>query len=642
MSSKLLDRVVFHSKEDGSAGHNLKKAEELLSKLNLSKLSDINDLLELDHIKQYFDESIFLLTWDDTTKKDFKNKADQGTVVLREFFLAINDANFAGYVESVEFQYRAAFWKSFSYFKVFDRISKSSFLQVLENHPHHIREVLSNFQTVTYYDSEIRSFMLAYDKSAELLLAKFEESGRSKEVTYIFPKSLILSDKENIISKYLDKEDANLNYVRLIEHSKDSKDLTISARIRLKAKKRSTELNNKILDQGNAVKFGMQITLDKDQSEPFKVSNNGEVLEISYSEALLDQLKNDVGRFMVFKNLFGFTDEHGLIPLVSKKSELDVMETLFMKSKNEYPEGFKFHRKDQLAFLQVFIFEHYLTRNEKSIEQIIQSFITDALNGHFKLNNLLLRFPNTQSTFLEKIRALAPELEFILKQYQVYVSDGQIDFEIIEIDSSPLSFSEVESVLEKKYVYIAGEKANALRHHFYSDQSLLHYIEPFKDKYSNLYDLLHDEDARLDQFHNYQQPLINHLIAEGYLHIDDDGHVKMKKDIELYLLGDLHRNEVLSYWYYPAEVRNVIDEMERDGLVKFDNTLFSKQETDYLNYHLNKKGFTNGLNIRNKYLHGSNSGSEKEHKNEYYILLRLVILVLLKIADDLALKKSNE
>jgi hypothetical protein len=78
--------------------------------------------------------------------------------------------------------------------------------------------------------------------------------------------------------------------------------------------------------------------------------------------------------------------------------------------------------------------------------------------------------------------------------------------------------------------------------------------------------------------------------------------------------------------------------MERDGLVKFDSTLFSKQEIDYLNYHLNKKGFTNGLDIRNKYLHGSNSGSEKGHKNEYYILLRLIILVLLKIVDDLALK----
>src|SRR5205085_12613767 len=116
----LLDRVVFHSKEDMSAGHHLRKAEELLTNFDLNKLADINDLLELQHIKQYFDEDIFLLTWDDTTKNDFKNKADQGTVMLRQFFLAINDANLDGYVESLEFHYRTAFWKLFSYFKVFD------------------------------------------------------------------------------------------------------------------------------------------------------------------------------------------------------------------------------------------------------------------------------------------------------------------------------------------------------------------------------------------------------------------------------------------------------------------------------------------------------------------------------------------
>jgi hypothetical protein len=642
MNSKPPDRVVFYSKDDMTVSHHLTKAEELLNNIDISNLTDINDLLELQHVRQYFEEELFLLTWDEVIKDNFIEKIKLGTTQLRQFFLSVNDYNLADFAEAVEFTYRAVFWKSFSFYKVFERISKISFAQILENNPHHIRDVLSNFPIVTYYDSEIRLFMLMYDKSAELLLAKFEEGGRSKEVTYVFPKSLSLSDKENIISNYLDQKDANLNYIRLIEHSKNSKDLTISARIRLKAKKRSTELNNKILDQGNAVNFGIQITLDKDQTEPCKVSNNDKVLEISYSEALLDQLTNDVARFLVFKKLFGFTDEHGLIPLVSKKSELDVMETLFMKSKNEYPDGLKFHRKDQLAIVQLFIFEHYLNRNTKSIEQIIQSFITDGLNGHFKLNNLLLRFPSKQSTFLEKIRALAPELECILKQYQAFATDGQIDFEIIEIDSTPITFNEIKSVLEKKYVYIRGDKANIVRHHFYSDQSLLHYIESFKNKYSNLYDLLHDEDVGLNQFQNYQQPLINYLIAEGYLHIDDNGHVKMKKDIELYLLGDLHRNEVISYWHFPAEVRDVIDEMEEDGLVQVDNTLFSKQESDYFNYYLNKKGFTNGLNIRNKYLHGSNSGSDKEHKNEYYILLRLVILVLLKITDDLALKNSNK
>lgn len=132
------------------------------------------------------------------------------------------------------------------------------------------------------------------------------------------------------------------------------------------------------------------------------------------------------------------------------------------------------------------------------------------------------------------------------------------------------------------------------------------------------------------------------MVSEDYLIIDQDDHVKIKNDILIYLIGDLHRNEVISYWHFPKEVRDVLDDMERENFIRFENSLFTEPEINYYNYYLNKKGFTNGLNIRNKYLHGSNSGSEKEHEIEYYILLTLVILTLLKIFDDLMLQKNTD
>ena len=55
---------------------------------------------------------------------------------------------------------------------------------------------------------------------------------------------------------------------------------------------------------------------------------------------------------------------------------------------------------------------------------------------------------------------------------------------------------------------------------------------------------------------------------------------------------------------------------------------------------LNKKTFTNGMDIRNKYLHGSNNASENAQQNDYYILLRILILILLKIEDDLIIRHS--
>lgn len=640
MSTKRQDRVIFHSKEDMSAGYNLKKAEKLLDNLDLAVDMEINDLLELYNIKQYFENDLFLLTWDDAAKNSYKVKVAQAEKKIRDFFLIVNDENIFPAIESLDFSYRRAFWHLFNYLQVYNRIKNETFSALLERHAVQIRYILKHLNTVNHFDNELRDFLMGCDEAAELLLSKFEQDDNSREVSYIFPKSLSIADKEDIILRYIDQHEPNLNYIRLIEHSKDSNDLKLSLRTRLKAKKRSEELNDKIFEEGLSWRTGVEITLDRDQGEPVKISHEEYCLKFSYSHRFLDDQPNDVALFMLFRNLFDFTDHTGRITIYNRQSEIGVFERVMMKSKNEYADGMRFRQKNQIAIVQLLSFSHYLSQKGRSIEELIQSFIRLALNNELKIDGLHLRFPSKDSTFLEKIRTMAPELEFLLKQYQIYATEGKIDFELIEIDSSPLKFGDVQSLLERKYAYSKYGKTDILKHHFYSDQSLLHYVEPFNDKYSNLYDLLENEDVKMETFALYQQDIIKQLISEGYLIIDSASNVKMTDDIMMYLIGELHRDEVISYWHFPKEVRQVLDEMEKNGLIDFENTLFSRPEISYYNYYLNKKGYTNGLNIRNKYLHGSNGGSEKEHEFEYYVLLKLLVLAILKIVDDLMLQKS--
>jgi hypothetical protein len=80
--------------------------------------------------------------------------------------------------------------------------------------------------------------------------------------------------------------------------------------------------------------------------------------------------------------------------------------------------------------------------------------------------------------------------------------------------------------------------------------------------------------------------------------------------------------------------------MKANNLIVFDNSLFTEEERRYFNYYLNKKEFTNGLDLRNKYLHGSNSKSVDEHERDYYILLKLLILAIHKINEDLKLENT--
>ena len=99
---------------------------------------------------------------------------------------------------------------------------------------------------------------------------------------------------------------------------------------------------------------------------------------------------------------------------------------------------------------------------------------------------------------------------------------------------------------------------------------------------------------------------------------------------------------LLSYWHYDIECREILDDMITEDSLYTESSLFNKLECEYLNYYLNDREFTNGLKLRNRFAHGTNSDSEGEIKHMYYILLRIIVLTILKVDNDLLLKlKTN-
>lgn len=634
MDEKDLRRVVFYSKDDMSWHYNLKYAEKLLKEIDLSKSFEINDYLEFYNIKLYFKNNLFLNEWSKIEKKENIEKTDKLLGLTKEFYLKIDNKNIIELVEKTDYKYTQTFWQLIDYYKIYKIINVNTFISILKKFKYHLTDILSSKNLVNHFDKELSKFLIEYNKTAELLLSEFEEDHIRKSKKYHFPQSLNLKDKEDIISKYLDLKDANLNYVNLIEKSKKTNQLKLTSKTKLKAKKKKAELNDKILEEGTTWTEGVQVAISKDQKEPAKFENNDNRLEVTYSELSLNERKDNIDLFHTFSETFAYTDEKGLITLISRIKEMDGLESVFMKSKNEYKKGSVFSRKSMLSHLQIILFKHYLEQRNLTIENLIETFLKEYLNPIF-YNKLKFEFPNINSSYLEKIRVLAPEFEYLLKQYQTFVEEGNIDFELLEISSEPLYLSQIPSLVNKKYVYVKSDDIRILEYHFFSRNSMLYYIEPYKEKYKNFYTLLYKENVRLDQFEDYKKDTISRLIKDNYVKVNSDGFLKVSQKIKLYLIGELHKNEVINYWHYRKEFREEIDKMVNNGLLFVEKTLFTKQEISYLNYFLNKKEFTNGLDLRNKYLHGTNPSNEIEHENDYYILLKIIILVLLKIEDDI-------
>src|SRR5699024_4221666 len=153
-------------------------------------------------------------------------------------------------------------------------------------------------------------------------------------------------------------------------------------------------------------------------------------------------------------------------------------------------------------------------------------------------------------------RLLAPEFESILKQFKLFVEDEIIDFGLLQICSLPTSIKDIPSLNSNKYIYFNSNNKEMVgcSNLFFSDQTLLAYVEPFKEeKYHTFFDLLVNEQVSFKNYEEHQKPKLNYLIDKGLINIDDKGFIQITNAERLFVFKDLHDNEFASFYRYPLE-----------------------------------------------------------------------------------------
>lgn len=628
-------RVVFHSVKDLLTPYYLKIAEQILTNRPVNDESVINDLLEYYNIKLYFDHNLYLKKWTEEQKQDFKAEILLQFDALKKHFLKIDNQTIISELSQIEFHYVRYFWKVFCDLNRQTSISSQVFEDLLARFPRQLTYILRHQKLVERFNKEIRDFMLNNPWCVELLLQSNRKDNSENQPQLFMPKSLTIEDKETLINSYLDQELPNLNYVRLVEHIRDSPELRLGAKTKLKAKKKSAELNEKVFETGTSFHYGVQIVLDKDQTQPVIARQYDDTYELSYSEQVLDVLDSDPDLFISFQFLFRYLDETSIINGINRASESNVMEKIQLRSKNVYETNTNFRVRDYQAQLQIRIFEHYLTRKEKSLIRLINSFVEYINKELLTYESITFQIRETEASTVEKIRTIFADIDFLLKQYQALATDKVIDIELLQIDSTPVTFKSIRSTTDIKYIYETGTQLRYLQNEFWSDDAILSDIELNEDKPDSFALLVIKKNLTLQHFNDIQQQLIHELIEQGHLRIDKGGRIRLVNEPFIYILRQFYQNGCINYWNESADIRNEIDRLLVEKLVISDSTLFSRQEASYFNYLLNKKEFTNGLDLRNNYMHGVNGLSEEAHEKDFYLLLRIVILILLKINDDL-------
>lgn len=640
MDEKNESRIIFYSSNDLSGWWHLQKAEKILEEIDFNKEFRLNEYLEFYHIRQYFKNEVFLKKWSDKQKEIYIEKSNKLWKMSILFIKSINNQNIKSYIEDLNFHYEDCFWELVCKFKIHEKILCETLWEILIEKPYCIKILLKNRKIISYFQEKVRNFMIDHhEDSLEILLYYAKNNWKW------FPEDLLTrEDKEKIITLYLKTDwEKSTHHLENIFKLWGVGFLKISKKtIKIAKDKHKQFIKNFFKTSHNTIKYSYKVSLSMDQEEDMTIKNGDfSNTEIVYSVKFYTFLYENQGFSHLFQNIFKYLDSRWNIELVTKQSDISPFMELFISNlPREYKRWPAFEFKEAYSILNIVSLICYLKDfHNKHVSFIIEYFkINISLYDWFEKIVFKTDSLTRIDDYWDLIKIIIPEFDLFIKQFICYVEEWEIDLELLSLQDWFL-YEEIPSLLENKYFYENGKELESLKYHFFSDQSGLFYIKWYENKHHNFYDLISKEKLKISNFADYQKDTLKFFLKEDILYIDTADVIQIKNKIFIFLVWEIFKKEVLSYHWYTKSIQEEIIVMEESWLLYSKSTLLSTLESSYFNYYLKDKEFINSCWIRNKNLHGFSYVDESTAYNDYLIILKLIVLIFLKIEDELFLRE---
>ena len=644
------DRIKYYSQNDLCYGLCFDRIETIEIK-SMEEVT-INDAIEFYEINLYFNDGIKLNTWGDTEIQYYTNKNKNLISLCYSFFNKINDSNVIDLYREIEFDYKSVFWLLFDNCKLHKKISEETFAMLINQEKLYPPDLFKYNNIVRTYGKVLREFIINNYFCIPILLHYYEQNYTNEEKYYL-PEELTGLDICLYLESYVNNEIVNTNYLIDIGNMSSTGRFPVTDELRLLAKRRyNIEMENifNICDSSQQFEYTLNICYDQiEEKKLTKTIKDGIiVLSITYSAQWLENSLDYSSILNNFIYLFEFVDFKQMCSLhTTIKCQTGIIEEILLpKSTRYYCCNQHFKMKQIIAHMQMTAYYDYLQKKHINLEEVLQWFFSKYLQDEFSCSEIRVVFPAKNSSYYEKCVCLLTTFESILRQYSLYVKHGFIDFELAGMSSTPILFKNIGSQIDKKYIYGEGKDFLNIVYMLFSNQTLLCHLTRICNKgrsYDCFYDLLLNEKIYLSDFDEDKIKQLKYLSRFNIIAFDANNRVVFDDMILVNILKDLHFQEVVSKFHYPHEEQKKINNLIKKGLVIEESSLFSRSEVDYLNFMLNRTEFVNGLEIRNKYLHGLQQiiMDEEEHKNNYYVILSLFVLLAIKINDEFCLKESQ-
>lgn len=645
------NRVKFYGKADMANGYMLEKALPILQQLKLSKeYVNINDVIELYNVYKFINAQIFRKDFNSEEKALF-NEENSKIInqTIGRFFSKVNNGTVANYFGKIEREYIEDVLELFEKYKVHKRISWDSFKHFIDSNHIPLFYIVECEKIVNTFDNDIKELILKDNQSVDLLITKYLKKSPARQV--FLPKSLSIEDKEQIVKNYIASAMVHPGTLELIINLPVNSDFKISDDTRLAAKNRyDQEMDNLFVKSENS---GFQTTIEAEinnkQKEPVIIDYKENRFYISVSSKWIRDNLDYPTLLNNFIHIYNFVDKENRIEFISKPNQISALERVFMDTdlKKVYIKGSFFDIYNNFAVVAMVSYCEFLEKEcNIRIEEVLQWFFDEYLVSEFNIHDFIVNMPSSGSSYLEKCRTICCEFESILKQYEALVKFGTINHDFIELSSRPMDYHAINSLMPYKYIYLneTNQDCKNTLYLLFSDQTMLTYLPHRKDVegYNCLYELLINTTVNISEYEDYQLNDIKWLIIKGILKQDSQGNLTLHDKLEAIILCDLYKNGFVSNQFLERfQLNKPLKNLQQKRWIYKESSLFAKQECDYLDFYLNKSKFTNGQDLRNTYLHGTQRkrGADIDlHRVNYYRLLMFVVITIIKINEELCYK----
>ena len=641
----MLLRAKYFGKSDMSIGFNLQRAEEVITSFDPSSAKeDINDILEYYNIIQFFDNKLYLLRWDEATISAYTATVKQLKGAVGRFLHSVQGDDLIGLYEKTDGRLKEDFISVLAKYKVTDRITDEQFTRFINGQPHVMGFVLREKKLVRKYGQVIATLLSTTVEYAELVIDHYFVKHDNQDHTTYMPDELRRDQQEQIVRNYVAWENASVNYLKIVSGLKKAGDYPIDDKVRLQAHRRVRSYWAKHFEDGKgSMSFGVEIKLVEQEAPVLSTYDGTENKEcLSYSKQWIAENRDFPTLWNNFIYLFRFVDLHYRCQFFSNPTYMGIIERMMgVHANNEYATGVGFEGVKTRSILQMFAYQKELRNYGLEIEGLFKWFFEEYLKNEFEVEGYRYSAPSSQASVLERILLIASQLDAVLKQFRLYIDDGLIDRELFEFSSSPYRIVDTPSMVEKKYLYPVGDTIKQALYYLFSDQCPLSYTEKTGEKYNCFSELLIKAEVEVSDYPEYAHNDLRWLIEKGIILTDNKGFLRIKKPV-YNLLFDLYYNGNIAYSYCDENERILVNKLLESGELVAESRLFTRQEQEYLDYMLNVQQFFNGPELRNKYVHGNSSLDPKIQERDYFELLKIMTLIVLKINEEFCLKYPSE